>query len=57
MSRGLQASLGGLGLTLGLVLLYFKLFWPGIVILSIGCLSLEWSIGGFGGGGCGASDS
>ncbi len=41
----------------GVALLVFREVWPGTVVLLVGCLGLGWSIGGYGGGGYGASDS
>lgn len=58
-SRGrlLPFLLGVAGLAVGLLLLARRQLVVGTIVLSIGCLSLGWSIGGFGGGGYGASDS
>lgn len=58
-SRGrlLPFLLGVTGLAVGLLLLARRQLVVGTIVLSIGCLSLGWSIGGFGGGGYGASDS
>ncbi len=48
---GLAAAAGGVAL------LVIRELGPGMLVLSVGCLGLGWSIGGYGGGGYGASDS
>ena len=48
---GLAAAAGGV------TLLVLREVGPGTLVLLVGCLGLGWSIGGYGGGGYGASDS
>lgn len=56
-ARGRHAMLSALGLAIGIALLYFRYLWPGLVFLSLGCLGLGWSIGGYGSAGYGGSNS
>lgn len=55
--RGGLALLGAIGIVSGLGLLRFGLVLPGMAVLFVGCVGLGWSIGGFGGGGYGGSNS
>ena len=53
-ARGRQALLSAVALAIGIAFLYLHHFWPGVVFLSVGCLGLGWSIGGYDGGSYGS---
>lgn len=55
--RALLAGFGAVGVVTGVGLLYSRALTMGTIILTLGCLGLGWSIGGFGGTGYGGSDS
>jgi hypothetical protein len=55
--RGRFLLFAAVAIVAGVSLLVLGTFWAGIALLSIGCLSLGWSIGGYGGVGYGGSNS
>lgn len=56
-ARGRQALFGAIALAIGIAFLVYHHLWPGMVFLTLGCAGLGWSIGGYDGGGYGASNS
>lgn len=56
-NRGRHALLGAASLAIGIAFLCFGHLWPGLGFLTLGCLGLGWSIGGYGSVGYGGSNS